>query len=68
MMFTNELTLLTFIIAYYLVVLLAIFLVVRDTSFSNSIKIFLGLVFLFLPFSGFIYAMVRVKRIPQLVK
>jgi hypothetical protein len=47
--------------------LLAMFLVVKEERYEGWVKIFLGLVFMFVPFSGIMYLVINYKKIPAVV-
>ena len=53
---------------YFLTMLLSVFLVVKEERYEAWVKIFLGLVFIFIPFSGIIYLVINYKKVPTLVK
>jgi len=50
----------------FLIKLLAIFLVVKETRYTSFLRIFLSLVFLCVPFSGIIYLILNYKKIPNI--
>lgn len=54
-------------IFYFLIVLLSIFVVVKQKEYSSFVKVFLGLLFLFIPFAGLIYLLINFRKIPALV-
>ena len=67
MMLISSPLLLFWFIIYFLTMLLAIFLVVKEERYEGWVKIFLGLVFMFVPFSGIIYLVINYKKIPAVV-
>ena len=54
-------------ILYFLTVVLSVFLVVKQKEYSSLVKLFLGAIFIFIPFSGLIYLIINYKKVPSLV-
>lgn len=67
MFFTSSLTIWIIVTIYYIVEIFAIFVVVKEDRYSECIKFFLGMVFIFIPLSGFLYLAFNYKKIPQAV-